>query len=171
MALPPLNWLYGKLGKRYPAAFLTAELMSAFVIVAATLGLFTFFYDASADDYLKTLVVVEALTVVGVWATLARTYPRIAPIRDWIGGRRDADSTSRAWTAAVGLPLSLLRNDVKIPLFVVVIPGCAAATAILGLAAINFLPFLVGSLVALGYSGILHYLLVESGMRPVLIDV
>jgi class 3 adenylate cyclase len=171
MVLPALNWLYGKLGKRYPAAFLTAELQSAFVIVAATLWLFTFFYDASTEDYLWTLAVVEALTVLGVWATLYRTYPRLGPIRDWIAGRRDHDATSRAWAAAVGLPLTLLRYDVKIPLFLVVLPGCAAATAILGLGALNFIPLVVGSLVALGYSGILHYLLVESGMRPVLVDI
>src|SRR3954462_4937706 len=91
MALPLLNWLYRKLGRRYPAVFLTAELLSAFVIVAATLGLFTFFYDASADAYLNTLIVVEGLTVFGVGLTLARTYPRLRPISEWIGGRRDSE--------------------------------------------------------------------------------
>jgi class 3 adenylate cyclase len=171
MALPLLNWLYRKLGKHYPAAFLTAELQSAYVIVAATLGLFTFFYDASAGDYLKTLAVVEALTVVAVWLTLARTYPRLTPIREWIAGSRGEDSTARAWSAAVGLPLHLLRYDVKIPLGIVVIPGCAAAAAFLDLAWYHYFALLAGSLVALGYSGILHYLLVESGMRPVLVDI
>jgi adenylate cyclase len=171
MSLPLLDWLYRRLGKRYPVAFVTAELQSAYVIVAATPGLFTFFYDASAGDYLKTLVVVEALTVIGVWITLARTYPRVAPIGEWIGGRRDEGSTARAWSAAVGLPLDLLRNDIKIPLGIVVLPGCAAATAVLHLQWFHFFALLAGSLVALGYSGILHYLLVESGMRPVLVDI
>src|SRR3954451_3440703 len=171
MALPLLNWLYRKLGRRYPAVFLTAELLSAFVIVAATLGLFTFFYDASADAYLNTLIVVEGLTVFGVGMTLARTYPRLRPISAWIGGERDSEHTARAWSASIGLPLELIRNDIKIPTMVVVIPGCAAATALLHLSWFNFFPFFVGSMVALGYSGILHYLLVESGMRPVLIDI
>jgi adenylate cyclase len=171
MSLPVLNWLYRRLGRHYPGAFLTFELQSAFIIVAGTLGLFTFFYNASTGDYLKTLAVVEGLTVVGVWTTLARTYPRLAPIRDWIAGDRDKEATARAWSAAVGLPLHLLRNDVKIPLFVVVLPGCAAATGFLHLAWFNFFPLVAGSLVALGYSGILHYLLVESGMRPVLVDI
>src|SRR3954454_4719765 len=171
MALPLLNWPYRKLGRRYPAVFLTAELLSAFVIVAATLGLFTFFYDASADAYLNTLIVVEGLTVFGVGLTLARTYPRLRPISEWIGGRRDSEHTARAWSASIGLPLELIRNDIKIPTLVVVIPGCAAATALLHVSWFNFFPFFVGSMVALGYSGILHYLLVESGMRPVLIDI
>jgi adenylate cyclase len=171
MALPLLNWLYKRLGRHYPGVFLTVELQSAFIIVAGTLGLFTFFYSASTGDYLKTLAVVEGLTVVGVWATLARTYPRLERIREWIGGERDQDSTARAWSAAVGLPLHLLRNDVKIPLSVVVLPGCAVATWFLHLEWFNFFPLVAGSLVALGYSGILHYLLVESGMRPVLVDI
>lgn len=171
MALPLLNWLYRKLGRRYPALFLTAELMSAFVIVAATLWLFTFFYDASTDDYLKTLVVVEGLTVFGVGFTLHRTYPRLHPIRDWIAGERDPEHTASAWSAAVGLPLALIRNDVKIPMLLVVLPGCVAAAIFLNLSWVNYFPLVAGSTVALGYSGILHYLLVESGMRPVLIDI
>jgi hypothetical protein len=44
--LPLLNWLDRRLGRRYPAAFLTPS--SAFVIVAAALALFTF-YNAGAD--------------------------------------------------------------------------------------------------------------------------
>ena len=34
-----------------------------------------------------------------------------------------------------------------------------------------FFPLFAGSLVALGYSAILHYLVLEAGMRPVLIDI
>ena len=171
MALPLLNWLYRKLGRHYPAIFLTAELLSAFVIVAATLWLFTFFYDASTHAYLKTLVVVEGLTVFGVAITLYRTYPRLRPIPDWIDGRRDPEHTARAWSGAVGLPLALSRNDIKIPTLVVVLPGCAAATVSLDLTWVNYFPLVAGSMVALGYSGILHYLLVELGMRPVLVDI
>ena len=166
MALPLLNWLYRRLGRHYPGVFLTVELQSAFIIVAGTLGLFTFFYEASAADYLRTLAVVEGLTVLGVWVTLARTYPRLTPIREWIGGERGADSTARAWTAAVGLPLHLLRNDVKIPLFLVVLPGCAAATGFLHLEWFNFFPLVAGSLVALGYSGILHTSSSSPGCAP-----
>src|SRR6266498_4307459 len=110
MALPLLNWLYRKLGRRYPAVFLTLELQSAFVIVAGTLWLFTYLYDASTEAYIRTLIVVEGLTVFGVWLTLFRTYPRLGPITEWIGGKRDAEHTASAWSAAIGLPLALIRN-------------------------------------------------------------
>ena len=42
---------------------------------------------------------------------------------------------------------------------------------ILGLEWPAFFPLFAGSMVALGYSAILHYLILEAGMRPVLIDI
>ena len=171
MGLPFWNMLYRRLGRRYPAFFITLELQTAFLITAGTLALFTFFYDAPTSDYLKTLAVVEGLTVFGVFFTLRRTYPRLAPIRDWIDGKRDEEQSARAWAAAIGLPLHLIKADIKIPALIVVIPGCAAATAFLHLGWFSFFPLVAGSFIALGYAGILHYLAVEAGMRPVLIDI
>ena len=41
VALTVFNRLYRRLGRSYPVVFLTLELQSAFVITAATLGLFS----------------------------------------------------------------------------------------------------------------------------------
>ena len=49
------------------------------MITAATLGLFSFYYDASTDDYLKILAVSLGLTALAVWITLLRTLPADAP--------------------------------------------------------------------------------------------
>src|SRR3954453_17524810 len=171
MALPALSRLYRRLGRFYPYAFLTIELQSAFVITAATLGLFGFYYNASTGDYLKVLGVGLFLTGVAVATTLVRTFPLIRPVADWIGGSRGPESTRTAWTAAVVLPLNLIRRDLWVPIVVTVVPTCAWAVIVLGLAWVHFLPFFVGSMVALGYSAILHYLILEAGMRPVLLDL
>ena len=171
MALRIWEVLYRRLGRHYPAFYLTLELQSAFLITAGTLALFTFFYNAPTSEYLKTLAVVEGLTILGVALTLKRTYRRLRPIRDWIDGKRGEEETARAWAAAINLPLHLIKADIKIPTFVVVVPGCVAATSFLHLGLWSFFPLLGGSFIALGYSGILHYLAVEAGMRPVLIDI
>ena len=42
MALTVFNRLYRRLGRSYPVVFLILEMQSAFVITAATLGLFSF---------------------------------------------------------------------------------------------------------------------------------
>jgi adenylate cyclase len=171
MALPLLTRLYRRLGRSYPYAFLTIEMQSAFVITAATLGLFSFYYNGSAGEYLKILSVALALTAVAVIVTLLRTFPLMRPITEWIDGARDAAQTRAAWSAAVGLPLSLIRRDVAVPIGVTIVPVCAWAVIVLGLSWPAFFPLFAGSLVALGYSAILHYLVLEAGMRPVLVDL
>src|SRR5436190_10255526 len=133
MAPPALTRLYRRLGRSYPYVFLTIELQSAFAITAATLGLFSFYYNASLGDYMKVLAVALALTALAVWITLLRTYPLMRPIREWMGNRRDADATARAWRAAVGLPLALIRRDLAVPLVFAIVPSCAWAVYVLGL--------------------------------------
>ena len=165
MALPALSRLYRRLGRSYPYVFLAVELQSAFVITAATLGLFTFYYNASSDDYLKVIAVALVLTGAAVVITLFRTFPLMRPIREWIGGSRDDASTTRAWASAVALPLNLIRHDLWVPVGIAIAPTCAWAVYILGLEWPAFFPLFAGSMVALGYSAILHYLILEAGMR------
>ena len=111
------------------------------------------------------------LTGIAVGITIVRTVPLMRPISEWIGGARDEQQSLEAWSAAVGLPLGLIRRDVAIPIIVTIIPTCIWAVVATDLSWVAFVPLFVGSLVALGYSAILHYLILEAGMRPVLIDI
>lgn len=166
-----LAWLYRKLGSFYPGTFITVELQTAFVVAAGTVALLSFYYDASKEEFLRVLVMVLVLTAVAVGVALLRTYPRLRPIQAWITGDRSPEATAQAWSAAVGLPLDLLRRDLPVPLVLTVIPSCGLAVALLGLSWLAFFPFLFASVVAVGYAAILHYLAIESGMRPVLVDI
>jgi class 3 adenylate cyclase len=168
---PVLTRLYRRLEGNYPYVFLAVELQSAFVITATTLGLFSFYYDAPTGDYLKILAVSLVLTALAVLITLLRTFPVMRPIREWLDGSRDAAHTERAWRAAVSLPLSLIRRDVSVPIVVTIVPACIWAVIVLGISWLAFFPLFAGSMVALGYSAILHYLILETGMRPVLLDI
>ena len=42
---------------------------------------------------------------------------------------------------------------------------------ILDLGWLTLIPLFLGAAVAMGYSAVLHYLAVEAGMRPVLLDI
>jgi adenylate cyclase len=171
MSLRAMTWFYRKLGTFYPAAFLTVELQSALLITAATVGMFTFYYDADTDQFLRVMVIALALTALAIGSVLPRTYRRLRPIQRWIGGARGPEESARAWSAAVALPLDLLRRDLPLPLALTVIPSCAIGVALLDLPWTAFFPFLAGAVVAVGYAAILHYLAIESGLRPVLIDI
>jgi adenylate cyclase len=171
MALGVLTWLYRKLGRRYPAFYLTLELQTAFLVTAGTLALFTFYWDMPKGEFLQIMGIALVLTAVAVALNLVRTYPLIGPIRDWIGGERSRRATTEAWAASVGLPMALLRRDMVFPFVVVVLPTTIAAIAILGLSWVSFFPFFLGASVAVGYGALLHYLALEVGMRPVLVDI
>ena len=51
--------------------------------------------------------------------------PPPAPDPDWIGGERDPEATRRAWSAAVGLPLDLVKRGLPVPVFRPLIPMCS----------------------------------------------
>jgi adenylate cyclase len=171
MALGALAWLYRKLGSRYPAFFLALELQTAFVITAGTLVLFTFYWEMSKEDFLLVLAIAMSLTAFAVALNLVRTYPLLRPIRAWIAGDRSERQTAEAWAAAVNLPMGLIRRDILLPFLIVVLPSTIAAVVILELNWLAFFPFLAGAAAAVFYGGLLHYLALEVGMRPVLIDI
>ncbi len=171
MALTALTWFYSKLGRFYPATYLTLELQSAFFVTVGTLALLSIYYDALAEEYLPIGGVALATTAIAVILNLWRTYPLLRPITDWLKGRRDADSSARAWSAAITLPLNLIKRDLWIPLLVVVIPTTVAALIFADLPWYSGVPIFTSALIAVGYGGILHYLMLETGMRPVLVDI
>jgi adenylate cyclase len=171
MALAAMGFLYRQLGGRFPLAFLALELQSALFIVAGTLALFTFYFEGSTDQYLTILLIALALTELTIVVTVLRAREALRPISEWIDGRRDPESTNRAWNAAIGLPLFLVKKDLPLPVLGSVIPICVIGIAILGLSWLAFFPLFAGALVALAYSAMVHYLWVEVGMRTVLVDI
>jgi adenylate cyclase len=166
-----LRWVYGKLGRFYPAAFLTVELQTALAVAAITVLLFSVYYEAPSDDWLPIGGIALGTTFIAVWTNLIRTYPLLRPVQRWIKGERSPESTAQAWAAAVSLPLNMIRRDFWVPVFVVVVPTCVAAVLFIDLSWLSLIPLMTGALVAVGYGAILHYLALEQGMRPVLVDI
>jgi len=150
---------------------MSLELQAGFVVTAGTIGLLAAYYEASLTDLLGLLAVALGLTGAALAWGLYRIWPRLKPISRWIGGERDEESTERAWGAAVGLPLNLVREELLPPVVAVVVPSAVAAVLILDLSWLDLFPLLIAGAVAVGYGAILHHLTIEAGMRPVLIDI
>ncbi len=141
------------------------------MITAATLGLFSFYYDATFTDYMEILAVALVLTAIAIGITIVRTVPLMRPISEWIGGSRDEQQTHGSLVggrrAAAGPdPQGRGGPDHRHDH-----PHLRLGGGRTDLSWVAFVPLFVGSLVALGYSAILHYLILEAGMRPVLIDI
>ena len=170
--LPVLfTWLYRRLGRHYPGVYLTAELQTAFGVTLGTLALLSFYWDVDESDFLTIAGIALGLTAVAVALNLMRTYPLLRPIKWWIAGERSDEQSAEAWRAAVRLPADLIRRDMFLPFTIVVAPSCIAAVIVFGLSWLTFFPLFAASSVAVGYGAILHYLALELGMRPVLIDI
>jgi len=169
--IAPFEWLYRKLGPRYPKLFLAVELQAGFFVTAGTVVLLGTYYDASFEEYALLMGIALLLTGVSIAFGLFRILPRMDPIRDWIAGKRSKEETERAWESAVGLPLALTRDEMLIPLVGVVLPATAAAVAIFGLPWLGFFPLFAAGVVAVIYGAILHHLTLEIGLRPVLIEI
>jgi adenylate cyclase len=171
MALALFSRAYRRLGRRYPAAFICVELQAGFGITAGTVILLSFFYDGTAAEFGLVMLIALGLTALAILWGISRILPRLRPISAWIGGQRDPDSTARAWSAAVGLPLDLIRRDMLFPILAVVGPSCVAGVIVLDLPWTAIFPLLGAAMISVGYGAILHYLTVEAGMRPVLVEI
>ena len=64
----------------------------------------------------------------------------------------------------------LIRRDFFFPIFVTVVT-CFAAIIVLELSWLALFPILFAGLLAIAYSGTLHYLALELAMRPILFDI
>jgi adenylate cyclase len=166
----PLTWLYKKLGRHYPAVFLTAELMSAFVVAAGAVALFSFYYSAPREDFVKILLITLGLTAIALTWVLARMLRRMRPLQAWIGGERSAENTAGAWRLAVHLPIIMARRDALAPVLVTLIV-VAASIVILHLSWLAFFPITIAGLLSVAYAATLHYLALELAMRPILFDI
>ncbi|MQA75379.1 MAG: HAMP domain-containing protein [Solirubrobacterales bacterium] len=171
MAAAAITYLYRRLGGRYPLVFVAVALQSALFIVAGTLALFSFYYDVSLGEFMVVLAIGLVLCEAAVSAAVIRALPRLRVLGRWIDGRRDPRSTEEAWAAAVGLPLYLIKRALPLPVLVSALPTCIVGIAILGLAWVAIFPLLAAAVIAIGYSAMLHYLYVEAGMRPVLLEI
>jgi adenylate cyclase len=166
----PLTWLYRKLGRHYPAVFITVDLATAFVVGTGAVALFSFYYDVSGGDFVKILAITLGLTAIAIAIVLFRVLKRLRPLEAWIGGARSSDQTAEAWHLAVNMPIVLIRRNSLFPVLVALI-SVVASIVVLGLSWLAFFPIIIAALLTVAYAGIVHYLALELALRPILFDI
>jgi adenylate cyclase len=171
MAERALDWFYRRLGSNYPAVYLFLEFFTAFFVTVGAVALLTFYFDMSDGEFLRILALAVATTFAGVTLNMIRLIPRVEPIQAWLGGKRSPEQTQKAWERTISLPLDLIRQDVWIPLTFVVVPVSIFATYEIGASWPTVLALLAFGVVATAYSATLHYLAIEAGFRPILLDI
>ena len=171
MVAKALTWAYKRLGRYYPRVFMALELQTAYPIILGTYALFSFYYEGDSGTFFTLVGLTCGLAAISITIACAKTFPMLRPVDGWIAGARDERQTAEAWAAAVSFPWRMIRAVFLLPVFTVVIPASVLSVVLLDLGWLAVFPFIAGSMVALGYSSMLHYFALETGLRPVLVDI
>jgi class 3 adenylate cyclase len=150
---------------------LVLELQTVYPVILGTYALFSFYYDGSTGEFFTLFGITCALAAIAIVVACIRTFPMLRPLEAWIDGARDERSTAEAWASAVSFPWRMIRSNVAVPAFIVVVPSAVASVVLLGLNWPAVFPFMAGSVVALAYASMLHYFALEIGLRPLLVDI
>ena len=167
-----LQWLYRRLGRRYPRVMLAVQYQFAHFVGAAGIGLLALYQDLSGGEFLRIMLVSQGLVLLDNLISLRATFRLLRPADAWLRGRRTPETTVDAWRALAGLPLDFLRAQrfawagvsiVPISVFVYAELGSPGAKALLML--------MGGTAVVLMYGVFLRFFMTELILHPVIADV
>lgn len=162
---------YRRLGTRYFALYLVFEVVSAFVVCLATVGIFALYVETSPGEFWRVVLVAEAAVGLAVAYSMSRAWKLSRPIAAWLRSGRGEEGALEVWRDAVGLPRRLVVANGWQPFVIVGLPVAIYATVEFELPAYSALIIFAGALVAVAYAAILHFFASELFMRPVLEDI
>jgi adenylate cyclase len=165
----PPRVIYRRTGARYFEACAAGVVGNGVAVSGFGVIVLALYVDVSAGE----LALFAACSALGyaVEGVLGAVYLLRAaePARPWLAGERSEDAVVRAWSAAAGLPLALLRRP---GLYVTGAVGAAAAdlliAALLDLPVYEAVLVFPASYLLYLSSTVLRYVALELSMRPLL---
>src|SRR3954454_8118357 len=165
------RWGWRRFGVRYFWAYTALEVVSAFVIAIATLGLLTLYEHVSAEQFVRIALVACVCVLVSLAVGAHKVLPGAKPLLRWAEGGRSPRDAPEAWRAAIALPVDFVTRAAWLPAVFVALPMSLYVTAELGLPAYSELFLFAGILVAVGYAAVLHFFGAELALRPVVHEI
>src|SRR3954454_41669 len=165
------GFMYRKLGRKYPRVALGVQYQLAHLVALLGVLLLRLYQDMSTAQFLRILLVSEALVLVDNVFSLKATFHLIRPADPWLRGTRTPDTAVSAWRALAGLPLDFLRALRFAWVGVSIIPISIYIYYEIGKPGITTLLILfAGTGVVLLYGVFLRFFLSELILRPVVAD-
>jgi adenylate cyclase len=163
--------LYGRLGTKYFALYLVFEVVSAFVVCLATVGLFSLYVEVSAAEFWRVVAVAELSVAVALAYGISREAKLARPLIAWVREGRPESDALEVWHCAVALPRQLVLANGWRAFAIVGVPVSIYGTLELDLPAYSAPIIFAGAMVAVAYAAILHFFASELFMRPLLEDI
>jgi adenylate cyclase len=164
---------YTRLGIRYARLLAALDGVGLLhLVLLVTTATWPLYIDMSSVSAIRIVLVVQLLfggASVAAWRVALRL---VRPIDDWIGAPDDKKRAPAAWTAAVEFPFAFFRAPSILLAAVLASVGATTYAGFeLDLAWYEALVLLAGLGVALATYGLMAFLSLEHGLRPVLEDI
>jgi adenylate cyclase len=159
---------YERLGHRYFTLVLALEWVLSFLVALAGVAMLALYEEMSVVEFVRIALVAEAVLVVENLLASWIAGHMLRPVKRWLAGARDEESTVAAWRALAELPIGFLRRWKWVPPLLTMPPVAIYATLELGLPFYSGLVIFAGAFVLLSYGGTLRFFSIELAMRPVL---
>lgn len=165
------GWGWRRLGAGYFWAYSALEVVSAFIIAIATLGLLTLYEPVSAGQFMRIALVSCLCVLVSLAVGARKVLPNAKPLMRWAKHGKRARDAPEAWRAAIAVPVDFVTRAAWLPAVFVALPMSIFVTTELGLPAYSELFLFAGVLVAVGYAAVLHFFGSELALRPVVREI
>jgi adenylate cyclase len=159
---------YRRMGKNYFLLYVAFEVVSAFVVCLATLGLFSLYTHPSGSEFFAVAVFAEAFVLLSTGFMMWAGARGVRPIVAWM---EEQGGALEAWRAAVEVPRELTLKVGWQPFLLIGVPVSIFATIEVDLEAYSAFIIFAGAAVAVAYSAILHFFSYEQFLRPVVEDI
>src|SRR3954468_21191344 len=165
------RWGWRRFGVGYFRAYAVLEVVSAFVIAIATLGLLTLYEPVSGAEFLRIALLACACILVSLAVGAYKVLPRAKPLLRWAKKGKQPRDAPDAWRTAIALPVDFVTRAAWLPVVFVALPMSLYVTYELALPAYSELFLFAGILVAVGYAAVLHFFGSELALRPVVHEI
>jgi signal transduction histidine kinase len=162
---------YTRLGVSYIHRIVSAAVIVLMLLVWPVTALVGKMLGLTHAEYLQSLVVAEALTVVSsvVGLTLVRAWMR--PVLAWLASDPRPAPSRELWEMAIAAPRRLVLTIGTCGLVIAIVPGVIQDALAADLSLWGAIVVLGGALAALAYVAVLTFFAGETLLRPVVRDI
>jgi class 3 adenylate cyclase len=151
---------------------LAVQYQFAHFVAAGGVGLLALYQDMSGRQFLRILLVAQALVLLDNVFSLKATFCLIRPADAWLRGHRTPDTAIDAWRALAGLPLDFLKALRFVWIGVSIVPITVYMYFELGSPGLaTFLILTAGTAVVLMYGVFLRFFMSELILHPLVADI
>src|SRR5437763_15457795 len=129
------SWGWRRFGVGDCRAYAVLEVLSAFRIAIATLGLLTLYEPVSGAAFVRIALLACGCVLVSLAVGARKVLPQAKPLLRWAAGGRNREHAPEAWRAAIAMPVDFVTRAAWLPVVFVALPMSIFVTAELGLPA------------------------------------